>query len=134
MGKISSVAFSPNDNILATSSDDRTVRLWNLNQPDAPSIALPPLNKTITSLAFNKTIKLDNYGDAQLLAISTDDQKIQVWDINPFKNKALLASWGKVYSRLQIILWWRGAKVISLSSKVSPRLTHPTKYKILLSP
>jgi hypothetical protein len=28
----------------------------------------------------------------------------------------------------------REAKLIPLSSKSSPRLTHPTKYKILLSP
>jgi len=83
--KISAVAFSPNDNILATSSDDCTVRLWHLNQPDTLSISLPKFDHKITSLAFNKTIYLDNYGYAQLLAISTDDNKIQVWDVTPFQ-------------------------------------------------
>ena len=83
--RIRSVVFSPNDNILATSSEDRTVRLWNLNQPDTASIVLLPFDHTITSLTFSKTIDLDNYGYAQLLAISTDDNKIQVWDVTLFQ-------------------------------------------------
>jgi WD40 repeat protein len=76
--KVSALAFSPDGKILASGSCDSTVRLWHLDSPDAPPIVVPPLEGAVSSLAFSP----ERQGEPQMLAIATDKQTIQLWDVS----------------------------------------------------
>jgi WD40 repeat protein len=70
---ISSVAFHPHDQLLASSSDDKTIKLWNLH-------TLKPVNTLIghtdevTSIAISP--------DGTLLASGSLDHTINLWNLN----------------------------------------------------
>jgi WD40 repeat protein len=65
-----SVAFSPDGKTIASASDDKTIKLWNLegkllktlsgHGDRVYSVAFSPDGKTIASASIDKTIKLWN--------------------------------------------------------------------------
>jgi len=70
MDAITDIAFSPTDNIVATASDDGTIRMWILN--DMPhSLKITGHNDAVTSLAFSPS------GD--LIASGSCDNTIRLW-------------------------------------------------------
>ena len=70
---ISSVAFSPVENLLASGARDGTVRLWNTAFPSAESIVLTRSGFEVTSVAFSV--------DGKLLASASEDNTFSVWDV-----------------------------------------------------
>ena len=70
---ISSVAFSPVENILASGSRDGSIRFWNTEYPSAEPIVLTNTNFEITSVAFSV--------DGKLLASGSEDNTFSVWDV-----------------------------------------------------
>jgi WD40 repeat protein len=75
-GPVSAVAFSPNGRILATASDDGTLRLWNVTNPDRPALtgrALYGSGKGLTSLAFSP--------DGNTLAAGSGNGTVLLWNV-----------------------------------------------------
>ena len=78
--RVKAVAFSRDGNILASGDNHEIVRLWRDLNPDSP-IELPQFKGRITSIAFNPQ-PLKNL---DLLAIATDREIIELWDISPLQ-------------------------------------------------
>ena len=70
---ISSVAFSPVENILASGAKDGAIRLWNTQYPNAEPIVLTDTSFEIMSVAFSV--------DGKLLASGSEDNTFSVWDM-----------------------------------------------------
>ncbi len=75
--RVWSVVFSPNSKMLASGSDDRTIRLWDLSQTqEEPQVreVLEGHNFWVGSVAFSP--------DGQKLASGSYDKTIRLWDLN----------------------------------------------------
>jgi hypothetical protein len=72
---VSSVAFAPDGRTLATSSDDRTVILWDLADRARPRRLGTPLTDqdAVTSVAFSP--------DGRWLATGSSDRTVILWDL-----------------------------------------------------
>ena len=73
---VSSVAFSPDGQTLATASDDKTVILWDLTNPNRPTRRGPPLTghtDAVESVAFSP--------DGRTLATASFDKTVILWDL-----------------------------------------------------
>ena len=75
-GPVSDVAFSPNGTLLATASDDSSVRLWDLTDVARPQIR--------TSLVTGQTGAVNGVAfspDATQLATAGADGVVRLWDV-----------------------------------------------------
>ena len=70
---ISSVAFSPVENLLASCSRDGTIRLWSTEYPRSESIVLTREGFEVTSVAFSV--------DGKVLASGSEDNTFSLWGV-----------------------------------------------------
>ena len=70
---VSSVAFSPDGQWLASGSWDTTVRLCNFHQPDAEPIIFQGHIDSVRSVAFSP--------DGTILASASDDKTVRLWNL-----------------------------------------------------
>ena len=69
---VNSVAISPDGKILASGSDDKTIRLWNIDTEQAIS-TLTGHSRAVQSVAFSP--------DGTILASGSDDQTVKLWNL-----------------------------------------------------
>ncbi len=76
--RVWSVAFSPNSQMLASGSDDRTIRLWDISKGEGEPQDIPVAEKEhnfwVGSVAFSP--------DGHKLASGSYDKNIRIWDLN----------------------------------------------------
>jgi WD40 repeat protein len=70
-GRVNSVAFSPDGQIIASGSDDKTIKLWNKNGGLLTTILAH--DDEITSVVFSE--------DGQMIASSSDDRTVKTWNL-----------------------------------------------------
>lgn len=97
---VTSVAFSPNGNYLATASRDNTVKLWSKNGKELKTlkghqgaiygVAFSPDSKTIATASQDKTIKLWDLQGKELATLQ--GHKGSVYSVNFSSNGQLIAS------------------------------------------
>ncbi|XP_020259884.1 transcriptional corepressor LEUNIG_HOMOLOG-like isoform X2 [Asparagus officinalis] len=88
MGVITDIRFRPDSTQLATSSFDRTVRLWNAAEPICLMHTFPGHSSQVTSLDFHPK-KTD-------ILCSCDDFEIRLWNVSQYSS----SSYSKGSSRL----------------------------------
>jgi WD40 repeat protein len=70
--KVNCIAFSTNGNYLASGSDDKIIKLWNIETNKNVGI-LRGHHKCITSLAFSP--------DSRYLVSSSSDCRVKLWNV-----------------------------------------------------
>lgn len=70
---IRSVAFSPNGSTLATGGGDRTIRLWDLRDPEAPPEIVGRHEDVVRRVRFSP--------EGRRLASASADRDIRLWDL-----------------------------------------------------
>ena len=78
---VTSVTFSPDGTLLATGSDDDTVKLWDM-ETKTNILTLEGHRGDVTSVSFSP--------DGKLLASGSDDDTVRLWDVDTNENIAIL--------------------------------------------
>ncbi len=108
--RVWSVAFSPNSKMLASGSDDRTIRLWDLSQAEEKLKVLKVLeehNFWVSSVAFSP--------NGQKLASGCYDKSIRLWDLKHLKDldKEPIVLRGHEQSVTSVAFYPDGKKLVS---------------------
>ncbi len=103
--KVKTVAFSSDGKILASGDNQFILWLWwNLEREEVPPIKLPRFEGEISSIAFspNKSFESSEKIKIQMLAVATNNERIELWDIRPLqKNLSAEPIFLRKYSSLK---------------------------------
>ncbi len=85
--EINSLAISPDGNTLVSGSEDKIIRLWDLNHKKCFA-SLAGHSQAVKSVAFSP--------DGQILATASDDRTIKLWDVNTLHE--IFTLWGHAHA------------------------------------
>jgi WD40 repeat protein/serine/threonine protein kinase len=80
-GWLTAVAFSPDGRQLATSSEDKTVKLWNIDEINAAR-TLPGHEDVVTGVSFSS--------DGRSVASASKDKSVRIWNVSDGREKHAL--------------------------------------------
>ncbi|QSJ19764.1 serine/threonine protein kinase [Nostoc sp. UHCC 0702] len=83
LGTVNALSISPDGNILASGSNDKIIRLWNLNTKNVLA-SLSGHSQAVTSVAFSP--------NGEILATASDDKTIKLWHVDTFAE--IFTLWG----------------------------------------
>ncbi len=83
---VCSVAFSKDDKIVASGSEDETIKLWEVDS-GREILTMRGHSGYVNSVAFSP--------DGKILASGSDDKTIRLWEINTGKLLCILGDWGR---------------------------------------
>ncbi|MEG4317512.1 MULTISPECIES: CHAT domain-containing protein [unclassified Microcoleus] len=75
-GKVNSISFSPNRKVLATASDDNTVKIWDTSTYKEIKTLIGHIDK-VNSVSFSP--------NGNVLATSSADKTVKLWDTSTYK-------------------------------------------------
>ncbi len=75
-GQVNSISFNPNGKVLATASDDNTVKLWNTTSHKEITTLIGHIDK-VNSVSFSP--------DGKVLATGSVDKTVKLWDTSTYK-------------------------------------------------
>ena len=81
---VNSIAFSPDGQVLASASQDGTIRLWDPNTAEQKTLLIGH-RETVSSIAFSP--------DGQTLASASQDTTIRLWDPHTGEHKTTLRAY-----------------------------------------
>ncbi len=81
LSSVNALAISPDSNILASASDDKIVKLWDLNTQKVLA-SLSGHSQAVKSVTFSP--------DGQILATASDDKTIKLWQVETLEEISTL--------------------------------------------
>ncbi|MBN3882439.1 MAG: serine/threonine-protein kinase [Nostoc sp.] len=76
LSRVNTIAISPDSHTLASGSDDKNIKLWDLNTQKVLA-SLSGHSQAVKSVAFNP--------DGKILATASDDKTIKLWQVETLK-------------------------------------------------
>jgi WD40 repeat protein len=104
---ITSIAFRPDSSMFASASNDKTIILWDVSNPDAPQkgMTLNGHSDWIRVAAFNS--------DGTELASGGLDRNVILWKVNSFKDVIQLATLKGSFSNITSLAFTDNERLIS---------------------
>ncbi|MEH2115319.1 nSTAND1 domain-containing NTPase [Nostoc sp.] len=117
-GNVSNIVFSPNNQILASASDDKTIKLWNVKTGEVLH-TLTEHNAKVNSVVFSP--------NEQILASASDDKTVKLWNI---KTGKVIHTFTEHNAKVNSVVFSRdGQTLASVSDDKTIKLWNVKNYK-----
>ncbi|GAB1543028.1 hypothetical protein NUACC21_57020 [Scytonema sp. NUACC21] len=106
---VTSVSFSPNDKLLATVSEDKTVKIWSISGQQLQTIK--GHTSTITSVSFSP--------NGRLLATASKDKTVKIWKV---KDGRLMRTFNAIAVNVTSVSFSPNGKILAVSDGTTVKM------------